>query len=219
MTLLKKAFFAISILVCSISFGQTDTKTYRELPKPAQLIKGTTPTQVEVVELFSYTCPHCYKLDEPLEKWLKNKKSDDIVFVRLQTPGEGIWDLLSKTYFTLEAMNKVDKGHPKMFDAVMKKRMKFESKEDIAKYLNKEIAINEADFLKTWDSFTVTANYDRAKDVIYNQYRIDYTPVFIIDGKYIIDGESAKATSYEGIVEAVDKFANRLIDQKKANAK
>lgn len=213
---LKTLLLTTTLLLSSFTFAQTEVKTYKELPKPAQLIKATDPNQVEVVELFSYTCPHCYKLEPAVENWLKNKKSDDIVFVRIQTPGDGIWELLSKTLFTLEAMDQVDSGHLKMFDAIIKKRINFQNKNDIAKYLNKEAGINEDEFLKTWDSFAVSANYQRAVDVVFNQYRINYTPAFIVDGKYVIDGESARATSYEGIVEAVDTFANKLIEQKKA---
>lgn len=188
---------------------------YAELPEPAQLVKTTNPEEVEVVEVFSYTCGHCYQLETPVANWLKDKP-EGVNFVRIQMPGEGIWENLSRTYFVLEALGKVDEGHPAMYKAVMVDKLRSFDQKSIANYLNKNVGIDAEEFVKTWNSFPVTANYNRALDLVTNQYKIDYTPVFIIDGKYLVNSETARATSYEDIVKAVGEVSQELLAKKKA---
>lgn len=211
----KQIFVGMAVLLSALSFGQV--KTYSELPKPAQLVKSVNPDQVEVVELFSYTCPHCYQLEAPLAAWEKTK-SDDIKLVRIQVPGQGIWELLSKMDLTFEAMKIEDKMRPIIFNAIMVERENFTTKEQIADYVAKH-DVDKEKFLKTWGSFAVTQNFERNVDIVANQYGINYTPAFIIDGKYLLDGSTSRATSYQGIADALDAFTKELLEQKQSAAK
>lgn len=218
--MLSKSFFqkalGTTLFVGAMFVAQAQPK-YIELPEPVQLVKTTSPTEVEVVEVFSYTCGHCYQLETPVANWLKSKSSD-VNFVRMQMPGEGVWENLSRTYFTLEAMSKIEEGHPAMYKAVMVDKLRSFDQKSIAEYLNKNAGVDIAEFTKTWGSFPVTANYNRALDLVLNQYKLDYTPFFIIDGRYLVNSESSRATSYEEIVQAVDEVSKELLDKKKSAA-
>ncbi len=205
-----------ALLIGSMFVAQAELK-YTELPEPAQLVKTSDPKQVEVVEVFSYTCGHCYQLEAPVAAWEKTKP-EDVNFVRIQMPGEGVWESLARTYFTLEAMGKVEEGHPVMYKATMIDRLRAFDKESIAKYLQENAGIDSAEFVKLWDSFPVTSSYNRALDLVQNQYKLDYTPFFIIDGKYLVNGETSRATSYAEIVDAVNEVSKQLLDEKKAQA-
>lgn len=208
---LGTAIFAGTMLMTSYAQPK-----YIELTEPAQLVKTTDPSQVEVVEVFSYTCGHCYQLEAPVTNWLKSKP-EDVNFVRIQMPGEGVWENLSRAYFTLEVMNKVEEGHPVMYKATMVDRLRAFDKESIGDYLAKNSDIDKVEFVKLWDSFPVTSNYNRAVDLVQNQYQVNYTPAFIIDGKYLVNGESARATSYEEIVQAVDEVSKELLEKKQTD--
>lgn len=216
MNSVSKRILGAALFIGSMFVASAQPK-FVELEEPAQLIKTSNPEQVEVVEVFSYTCGHCYQLEAPVSAWLKTKP-EDVNFIRIQMPGEGIWENLSKTYFVLEAMNQLEAGHPAMYKATMVDRLKSLDQESIASYLEKNAGIDKTEFNKMWNSFPVTAGYNRALDLVRNQYKVDYTPVFIIDGKYLVDGASARANSYEQIVEAVDEVSKDLLAQKKAKA-
>ncbi|MBS7829381.1 thiol:disulfide interchange protein DsbA/DsbL [Wohlfahrtiimonas chitiniclastica] len=211
---MSQKLLGTTLLVGSMLFAGAQSV---KLPEKAQLVKTSNPEQVEVVEVFSYTCGHCYQLEAPVANWLKTKP-DDVNFVRIHMPGEGVWGQLSRTFFTLEAMGELEKAHPVMYQALMVDRMRDFEPENIAAYLQKNAGIDEATFLKTWNSFPVTASYNRALDLVQNQYQQDYTPFFIIDGEYLVNGETSKATSYEGIVEAVDQVSKSLLKEKQAKA-
>ncbi|HEX5418460.1 MAG TPA: hypothetical protein VFY39_00540, partial [Gammaproteobacteria bacterium] len=43
---------------------------------------SSSPTQIEVAEVFWYGCPHCYDFEAYLKKWLKTKPSY-VSFVRI----------------------------------------------------------------------------------------------------------------------------------------
>ncbi|NNG12902.1 MAG: thiol:disulfide interchange protein DsbA/DsbL, partial [Halobacteria archaeon] len=94
---------------------------YLRLAKPQPT---SVADKVEVVELFWYSCPHCYYLEPNISKWLENKP-DDVEFLRLPAVlGKG-WELLGKAYFTAELLGVVDKIHEPLFEAIHVKKQKF----------------------------------------------------------------------------------------------
>lgn len=210
---LSKKVLGSALLAGTMLMSAYAQPKYIELPEPAQLVKTSDPKQVEVVEVFSYTCGHCYQLEAPVANWLKSKP-ENVNFVRIQMPGEGVWESLARTYFTLEAMDKVEEGHPVMYKATMVDRLRAFDKNSIAAYLEKNAGIDPEEFTKLWNSFPVTSSYNRAVDLVQNQYKIDYTPVFIIDGKYLVNGETSRATSYAEIVQAVNEVSKELLAEK-----
>ena len=91
-------------------------KDYQVL-KPAQ--PTTTGKNVEVIEFFWYGCPHCAHLQPSLHEWLKRKPAD--VTVRRQPAAfQDNWVQLARTYYTIEALDAVDKLHIGVFDAIHK---------------------------------------------------------------------------------------------------
>lgn len=210
---ISKKVLGSAVLMSAMLVSAYAQPKYIELAEPAQLVKTSDPEKVEVVEVFSYTCSHCFQLEAPIANWLKSKP-EDVNFVRIQMPGDGIWENLARTYFTLEAMNKVDEAHAVMYKATMIDRLRAFDKESIAAYLAKNSDVNAEEFIKLWDSFPVTSSYNRALDLVQNQYKVDYTPAFVIDGKYLVNGETSRAASYEDIVAAVDEVSKELLAKK-----
>ena len=62
---------------------------------------------VDVVEFFSYACPHCFEFEPTLESWLK-KKPAGIHFHRLPVHFLQNYTNFQPMYFALEAMDVVD---------------------------------------------------------------------------------------------------------------
>ena len=57
---------------------------YERLDVPVQTgLEDTQPPQVEVVEVFSYMCIHCYSFDPVLERWESDGKPAAASFSRL----------------------------------------------------------------------------------------------------------------------------------------
>src|ERR1700741_4479777 len=83
MSLLQRTFavlLAVLPLACSAGDGPFQPgKDYTELRAPQP---KADPSKIEVMEVFAYSCPHCFHLEPEVEKWVK-KKPADVNFVRL----------------------------------------------------------------------------------------------------------------------------------------
>jgi len=63
----------------ALAAGYTEGKEYTALANPQPTSSGD---KIEIVELFWYGCPHCYRLDPVVDQWVANKP-DDVEFVRM----------------------------------------------------------------------------------------------------------------------------------------
>src|SRR3974377_689799 len=67
-------------------------------PQPVE-----TGKKIEVIEFFSYGCPHCSDLEPYLQPWLKTLPAD-VQFRRVPVMFQQRWEGLAKIYYTLEAL-------------------------------------------------------------------------------------------------------------------
>ena len=87
---------------------------YKALAQPQATASAD---KIEVVELFWYGCPHCYRLEPVIGNWLKNKP-DDVEFVRMPAIVGPPWELLAKAYYTAVFLGVMDTMHYALFDAI-----------------------------------------------------------------------------------------------------
>jgi thiol:disulfide interchange protein DsbA len=80
--------------------------------------QSSTP-KIEIIEFFSYACPHCNELDPYLRDWEK-RLPKDVVFYRVPAPGNPAWASLAYTFYALEALGLIDRLHNSIFDAIHK---------------------------------------------------------------------------------------------------
>ena len=73
--------------------------------------------KVEVVEFFSYACPHCNAFEPTFSEWTK-RAPKDVVVRRVPVSFLANPVVFQRLYFSLEAMNLVDKLHASVFTAV-----------------------------------------------------------------------------------------------------
>ena len=71
---------------------------YELLP---QAIRTTDPAKIEVNELFSYHCGHCYNFQEAIHAWSKNLE-DDIDFRRTHVVWNPSLENYAKAYNTAD---------------------------------------------------------------------------------------------------------------------
>jgi thiol:disulfide interchange protein DsbA len=146
--------------------------------EPAQ---PTTPGKIEVLEFFSYACPHCAAFEPVLEPWSK-KLPADVVFRRVPVPFLVAAENFQRTYYALESLGLVDTMQRKIFTAVHADRMRLESPSDVAALVTK----NGGDankFLDAMKSFGVVNSATRAKKLTAD-YKIDSVPTLAVQGRY-----------------------------------
>lgn len=182
--------------------GLTPGKEY-ELVTPAMPTEGNG--KVEVVELFWYGCPHCFKFEPVLDNWLRNKP-DNVVFIRVPAIfNNQRWKLHAQAFYTAQMLDVLDKFHQPFFDEIHRHRHRMDNRGDIRKFFE-NIGVDGKTFDDTFDSFAVQAKVRRAADLT-QKYGISGVPSMIVNGKYRTDGPMAK--SYEHLLDIVDTLIAR----------
>ncbi len=91
---MRKLVLAAVLATCSL-FGLPAVaadfqagKEYVELKSPVPV---SEPGKIEVVELFWYGCPHCYKFEPTINPWVE-QLPDDVAFKRIPAMFGGVWN-------------------------------------------------------------------------------------------------------------------------------
>jgi thiol:disulfide interchange protein DsbA len=165
---------------------------YELLPEP---VATSTDDKIEVVELFWYGCPHCFKLEPQVESWLKNKP-ENVEFVRIPAVLGRHWEIGARAYYTAEELGILEQTHQAMFDAIHVQNRPMADEQQLAEFFA-EHGVDQAAFEKAFKSFNVQAKFSRAQELV-RRYRIRGVPSLIVNGKY-------KASSFDVVDYLISK--------------
>ncbi|MCG6899506.1 MAG: thiol:disulfide interchange protein DsbA/DsbL [Gammaproteobacteria bacterium] len=196
----------VLLATAAMAEGYTAGKQYQVLTNPQPTSSGD---KIEVVEMFWYGCPHCYRLEPFIEEW-QASKAEDVEFVQMPAIIGPPWELLAKAFYTAEFLGVTDKLHPALFDAIHKDHKKLNN-EDAVQAVFVEQGVSEEDFKKTFNSFAVSVKINNAR-LMTKRYAITGVPTIIVNGKYSTSGSLA------GSNENLIKVVNYLIDQERQAA-
>lgn len=187
---------------------------YLTLPQAQNTEAGD---KVEVIEFFSYACPHCRVFDPALAQWV-NKNSDKIAFKRVHVAFRAAEVPLQRLYATLEAMGATEQAHAKVFAALHEQAVPLYSEEAIFNWIG-TAGIDRARFVDTWRSFGMQARVNRARAMI-DAYKIDSWPMLAVGGRYMTSPYMAGKTTVPPASEAVQQQqALQVMDHLLAKAK
>ena len=207
---MKRSIAVILMLVASTAvFAQgapVAGKEYKEINPP----QPVTGNQVEVLEFFSYACPHCDAFEPILQNWLSNKPKGvafryvPAVFNKRMIP-------LAQLYYTLEETDNLGKLHGKVYDAIHRQGKNLFDRDAILEWAATQ-GVDMKQFEATYDSFSVGTQTQRAMQMTRN-YRIPGTPYLVVNGKYLTGPSMVVRSDNSGI--DVNRFIyvlNTLID-------
>src|SRR4029077_14890089 len=86
-------------------------REYLRLKNPQPVETGK---KIEVIEFFSYGCPHCGGFEPILQAWIKSAPAD-VQFRRVPVMFQDRWVPLAKIYYTLEALGEEARFSPEVF--------------------------------------------------------------------------------------------------------
>lgn len=160
--------------------------------------------KIEVLEFFSYNCPHCAAFEPLLEAWAR-KLPADVVLRRVPVPFIGDFENKQRLYFALEAMGRLDDLHAKAFDAIHRQRLNLAGEKATAGWLTKQ-GVDMAKYNDIAKSFSVSTKLRRAAQLA-DVYKVEGVPALGIAGRYYTDGTLA------GSLERSLQVADALIAQ------
>jgi len=181
----------------------TDYKAGEDYSLVTPPLPGDSNGKVQVVELFWYGCPHCFKFESMVHEW-DQEKPDYIEFVRIPAIfNNPRWEIHAKAFYTAEVLGVMDKFHTPFFNAIHIDRKRLDNKDAIRDFFA-TIGVDNKTFDDTFDSFAVQAKVRRAADLT-KKYAITGVPTMAVNGKFMVDGQMAK--SYENMLRIVSALA------------
>jgi thiol:disulfide interchange protein DsbA len=172
---------AAAFLAAGAAQGQqlTDGKEYTRL-KVAQAVD--TGKKIEVLEFFSYGCPHCAHLDPELAKWQKTLPAD-VEFKRVPVMFQDRWVALAKVYYTLEAMGEERRLTPEVFIALHEKGSNLWQDKVFFDWAAQH-GLDRKKVEDVYTSFAVSSKINRAKQLS-QAYNVQSVPMVVVDGKFV----------------------------------
>jgi len=215
---MMKPFIALSLGFGLVLAGQLRAEETWEAGKNYFLIEPvqatTTGDKIEVVEVFSYACTHCNE-EAPMIAEMVKRLPANAEFVKIPAQfGFEAWKTFARGFYTAQALGIADKSHAAMFRTVFVDRTinggspTFAS---LAEFYSK-YGVSAEDFTATSRSFAIETKLKR-NDALIKAYGVDGTPMFVVNGKYRISGQSA------GGYDKIEPLVHYLIDKETAAAK
>ncbi|HWL64183.1 MAG TPA: thiol:disulfide interchange protein DsbA/DsbL [Steroidobacteraceae bacterium] len=178
-------------------------KHYTTVPTP--MAAGLAPAgKVEVTEVFSYICSHCYEW-QGLVEGLKTALPEDAALTYVHAGFNQYWPLFQRAHLTAQKLGVADRNHKRMFTAVWEtQEFPFLDKTtgrplatpptmaDFARFYAKGGGVTEAEFLKTATSPAINAAVERAESLV-KGWRVSGTPSFLVGGRYMVAPESVSS--------------------------
>ncbi|MCX4073176.1 thiol:disulfide interchange protein DsbA/DsbL [Aeromonas caviae] len=153
------------------------------------VVSQTGSAQPEVMEFFSYFCPHCAKF-EPIAEDLKKSlpegvpmKKNPVAFL-----GREMGPEMQRAYAVANLLNVEGKLTPAIFDKIHTQRQILQSRADV-KQVFVDNGVPAEEFDGAVDSFAVSgmvSQFDRNTE----SYNVRGVPAFLVNGKYMVKIES-----------------------------
>ena len=194
------------------------------LPAHAELVVGRdyvvlnpaqatdNPAKIEVIEFFSYGCPHCSDLNPAANKWAA-KLPSDVVFRRIPVGfNNPFYQLMAKLYYALEAIGELARLDSAAFDAIHAKGLRLIDDKSVLEWVSGQ-DVDAKKFSDAFNSFGVISKAKRA-DQMAQSSKIQGVPALLVDGRYLIVGKEVK--SHDGLLALTDQvIAKARADHKK----
>jgi thiol:disulfide interchange protein DsbA len=192
---MKRRLFSTAMLSVTAWLGHTSAwaqqafrsgKDYITLERPVATEAGNG--KIEVLEFFWYSCPHCNQFEPAFEQWAKNAPKD-VVVRRVPVAFRDDFVPQQRLYYTLEAMNLVEKMHIRVFTAIHGEKLMLNSDAAVLAWAEKQ-GIDKAKFEQAYKSFGVATKAKRAVQ-LQNDFKIEGVPSLGVAGRFYIDGTLA----------------------------
>jgi thiol:disulfide interchange protein DsbA len=195
-----------SALAASLpTFAQGQGREYVLIDPPQPT---DNPGKIEVVEFFSYGCPHCSDFHPLLSAWIAKQPADVVVRKVPVTFGRAAWTNIARLFYALETTGDLARLDADVFKAIHAERQNLFDERGINEWVAKK-GVDPKKFADAFASFGVQSRVKRG-DQMAQGYRIQGVPALGVQGRYLV-GERQPAEN----LATVDRLIAEIRSQKK----
>jgi len=162
---------------------------------------------VEVVEVFSYMCPHCRTFQPHVGRW-HEQLPGNVEFSRMPVSFNRSWEPFARAYYTANVLDILDESHEALFTALHDERKPIRSMDDLAEF-HAQFDVEAEEFESTAASFPVESRM-RMGNAAIGKWQVRSTPTLVINGKYRVSPR--RGGSFEEMLEVADMLIERELE-------
>ena len=172
------------VAVTAVAEDYMEGVEYTRISKPLRTV--SQPGKIEVREYFWYGCPHCFRLEPFIQRWLATNPENVNLQMQPAILGES-WAPAAQAFYVAALLGVLDRVHPALFEAVHLDGQKSLVTDDLALELFfEEYGVKPELFRKTWSSFGVQSRVKQAVRMT-RRSGIKGVPSIVVNGKYVTD--------------------------------
>ena len=203
MSALRKLLIGMSLVLAPLVGAHAIEGKYQTVKQPQPV---AVPGKVEVLELFLYTCPHCYSLEPLLHDW-RAALPEDVNFVRMPAVFREDSVPYAKAFYIMQTLELDEGVHNTLFNRIHKHQQDLNNPVALQKFFALE-GVDKELFQKSYNSFAVDLLVRKAVEATRN-FRIGAVPSMVVNGKYVV------TPSLAGGQEGMIKVVNALIEKER----
>ena len=166
------AFAAALAMAGPASAQYAEGKEFLRFKQPLPVETGK---KIEVIEFFSYGCPHCADLEPHLAAWHK-RLPPDVQFRRVPVAFQPAWENLGKVYYTLDTLGEEARLSPEVFAAIHGgARVNLSQEQRFLDWAASK-GLDRKKVEDTYNSFGVTSKFNRSR-AIAKDYNVQSVPL------------------------------------------
>lgn len=203
-----------TLMVAMAGLGLSAAVSAQELVAGQQYELLDTPVetnvedgQIEVTEVFWFGCPHCYRLQTPVNEWYETL-DDDVSVVHMPATMGGDWNTHATAFYAAESLGIEDELHADFFNAIHQEKQSLTDPDDIAEFFA-NYGVSEEEAKQALTAFSVRSEVNKANSRM-REMRLMGVPALVVDGRYVVTPSSA------GSLENMPQVADELIKQVRA---
>jgi len=160
--------------------------------------------RIEVTEFFWYGCPHCFDFEPVLAQWARALPPDAVLRrVPAIFPNDK-WAPGARLYYTLEALNLLDRLHAEVFNAIHVARQRLDDEKILFEWIAAK-GVDMQQFTEAWSSFAVASHVQQARATT-RAAGITGVPAVMVHGRYV----ALMPGSYGELTAIIDGLIDRV---------
>ncbi len=205
--MLRRLLVALSFLLPLSAVAQPMAPGMPRAGIDYEVLQAPQPTfapvkgKIEVVEVFSYACPHCAHFQSYVNAW-KKKIPADVNFIYVPSVGQGSWERFARGFYAAESKKIQTRSHDALFNAIFveQKLSPNASLDEIAGFYS-SFGVDKKAFVDLMISKQVNERADKSRQFTMRT-GANSTPTIIIAGKYKLNATQDRG--FEGMIKTVD---------------
>jgi protein dithiol oxidoreductase (disulfide-forming) len=191
-----------SLAVAALPVGAADAQEWLPISPPQP---GDSPGKIEVLEFFSWGCPHCRDFNPLVTRWVE-KLPKEVVFKKVPvTFGRAAWSNLARLYYALDGLGELKRLDEAVFAAIHVNHADLFTANSAAAWA-KQQGIDPRRFNDAFNSFSTETRLARAEQLA-RAYKVDSVPMLTVAGRYKVISQAAH--DQPGLLKVADQLVER----------